>query len=49
MSSPAWGAAPTSKIVDQFSAHIQSEFTTFDMANHYGNANEAAIVRIACG
>ncbi|KPM42657.1 hypothetical protein AK830_g3887 [Neonectria ditissima] len=38
MSSPAWGAAPTSKIVDQFSKHVHSGFTAFDMADHYGDA-----------
>ncbi|KAH8658967.1 NADP-dependent oxidoreductase domain-containing protein [Ilyonectria robusta] len=38
MSSPAWGAAPTSKIVSQFSKHIQGGFTAFDMADHYGDA-----------
>ncbi|KAH7129014.1 NADP-dependent oxidoreductase domain-containing protein [Dactylonectria macrodidyma] len=38
MSSPAWGAAPTSKIVNQFSKHIQGGFTAFDMADHYGDA-----------
>lgn len=38
MSSPAWGAAPTSKIVNQFSNHVQGGFTAFDMADHYGDA-----------
>ncbi|KAF7555945.1 hypothetical protein G7Z17_g1769 [Cylindrodendrum hubeiense] len=38
MSSPAWGAAPTSKIVNQFSKHVQGGFTAFDMADHYGDA-----------
>lgn len=38
MSSPAWGSAPTSKIVQQFSNHVQSGFTAFDMADHYGDA-----------
>lgn len=38
MSSPAWGTAPTSKIVDQISRHVQSGFTAFDMADHYGDA-----------
>ncbi|KAJ4258235.1 hypothetical protein NW762_008384 [Fusarium torreyae] len=38
MSSPAWGAAPISKIVEQFSTHVQSGFTAFDMADHYGDA-----------
>ncbi|KAF5011332.1 hypothetical protein FDECE_2550 [Fusarium decemcellulare] len=38
MSSPAWGSAPTSKIVEQFSTHVQSGFTAFDMADHYGDA-----------
>ncbi|KAL7921453.1 NADP-dependent oxidoreductase domain-containing protein [Trichoderma austrokoningii] len=38
MSSPAWGAAPSSKIVEQFSKHVQQGFTAFDMADHYGDA-----------
>ncbi|KAM0456924.1 hypothetical protein ACHAPV_006899 [Trichoderma viride] len=38
MSSPAWGAASTSKIVEQFSKHVQQGFTAFDMADHYGDA-----------
>ncbi|CAI6063461.1 unnamed protein product [Clonostachys chloroleuca] len=38
MSSPAWGTAPTSKIVGQISRHVQSGFTAFDMADHYGDA-----------
>ncbi|KAF7558429.1 hypothetical protein G7046_g5726 [Stylonectria norvegica] len=38
MSSPAWGTAPTSKIVDQISKHVQGGFTAFDMADHYGDA-----------
>ncbi|KAK7422816.1 hypothetical protein QQX98_001378 [Neonectria punicea] len=38
MSSPAWGTAPTSKIVDQISKHVQEGFTAFDMADHYGDA-----------
>lgn len=38
MSSPAWGSAPTSKIVEQFSTHAQHGFTAFDMADHYGDA-----------
>lgn len=38
MSSPAWGAAPTSKVIEQFNRHVQSGFTAFDMADHYGDA-----------
>ncbi|KAM0258950.1 hypothetical protein ACHAQJ_003606 [Trichoderma viride] len=38
MSSPAWGAASSSKIVEQFSKHVQQGFTAFDMADHYGDA-----------
>jgi len=38
LSSPAWGSAPTSKIIAQFSRHVASGFTAFDMADHYGDA-----------
>lgn len=38
LSSPAWGSASASKINDQFNKHIQSGFTAFDMADHYGDA-----------
>ena len=38
MSSPAWGSASSSKIVDQFSRHVESGLTAFDMADHYGDA-----------
>ncbi|RSM05379.1 hypothetical protein CDV31_009617 [Fusarium ambrosium] len=38
MSSAAWGSAPTSKIFEQFSTHVQTGFTAFDMADHYGDA-----------
>lgn len=38
LSSPAWGAAPASKIINQFTKHVQSGFTAFDMADHYGDA-----------
>ncbi|KAL7929260.1 Aldo/keto reductase [Trichoderma chlorosporum] len=38
MSSPAWGAASSSKIVQQFSSHVRQGFTAFDMADHYGDA-----------
>ncbi|KAJ6437477.1 MYB-like protein [Purpureocillium lavendulum] len=38
MSSPAWGSAPTSKIVEHFSSHAHNGFTAFDMADHYGDA-----------
>ncbi|KAK8113189.1 hypothetical protein PG984_013715 [Apiospora sp. TS-2023a] len=38
LSSPAWGSAPTAKILDQFVKHVRSGFTAFDMADHYGDA-----------
>ncbi|KAH6886903.1 NADP-dependent oxidoreductase domain-containing protein [Thelonectria olida] len=38
MSSPAWGAAPTSKMINQFSKYVQGGYTAFDMADHYGDA-----------
>ncbi|RKL38442.1 hypothetical protein BFJ72_g7253 [Fusarium proliferatum] len=38
MSSPAWGSAQISKIIDGFSTHVQNGFTAFDMADHYGDA-----------
>ncbi|EGR46925.1 uncharacterized protein TRIREDRAFT_65067 [Trichoderma reesei QM6a] len=38
MSSPAWGAASSSKVIEQFSRHVQQGFTAFDMADHYGDA-----------
>lgn len=38
MSSPSWGSAPSSDIMQQFSKHVKSGFTAFDMADHYGDA-----------
>ncbi|KAF5678542.1 priB-like protein [Fusarium denticulatum] len=38
MSSPAWGSAQMSKIIEGFSTHVQNGFTAFDMADHYGDA-----------
>ncbi|KAH8691461.1 NADP-dependent oxidoreductase domain-containing protein [Talaromyces proteolyticus] len=38
LSSPAWGSAPASKIIQQFARHVRSGFTAFDMADHYGDA-----------
>lgn len=38
LSSPAWGAASTDQIVDQFCQHVEHGFTAFDMADHYGDA-----------
>lgn len=38
MSSPAWGSASTSKIIDELSKHVGSGLTAFDMADHYGDA-----------
>lgn len=45
MSSAAWGSAPTSRIVEQFSTHVQSGFTAFDMADHYGDAE---VIFVSC-
>lgn len=38
MSSPAWGSAQMTEIIDGFSTHVQNGFTAFDMADHYGDA-----------
>ncbi|TQN69208.1 Aldo-keto reductase YhdN, partial [Colletotrichum shisoi] len=38
MSSPSWGSAPTSRIIAQFSKHLEAGMTAFDMAGHYGDA-----------
>ncbi|KAL2380633.1 hypothetical protein RJZ90_004470 [Blastomyces dermatitidis] len=38
LSSPAWGSASKSKILSQFQKHVDSGFTAFDMADHYGDA-----------
>jgi aryl-alcohol dehydrogenase-like predicted oxidoreductase len=38
MSSPSWGSAPMSMITGQLSKHVSSGFTSFDMADHYGDA-----------
>ncbi|CAG8132268.1 unnamed protein product [Penicillium olsonii] len=38
LSSPAWGSAPRSKIMQQFSKHVEGGLTAFDMADHYGDA-----------
>lgn len=38
LSSPSWGSAPTSKIIAQFSKHVEAGMTAFDMADHYGDA-----------
>jgi aryl-alcohol dehydrogenase-like predicted oxidoreductase len=38
MSSPAWGSASTANIFNQFSKIVNSGFTAFDMADHYGDA-----------
>ncbi|TID00077.1 General stress protein 69 [Colletotrichum higginsianum] len=38
MSSPSWGSAPTSRIIAQFSKHLEAGMTAFDMADHYGDA-----------
>ncbi|GKT52122.1 aldo-keto reductase YhdN [Colletotrichum spaethianum] len=38
LSSPSWGSAPTSKIIAQFSKHLEAGMSAFDMADHYGDA-----------
>lgn len=38
LSSPAWGAAPVSKILQQFTQYTHNGLTAFDMADHYGDA-----------
>ncbi|KAK7967279.1 uncharacterized protein PG986_001556 [Apiospora aurea] len=38
LSSPAWGSAPTAKILSQFVKHVRGGFTAFDVADHYGDA-----------
>ncbi|KAF5683464.1 hypothetical protein FCIRC_4407 [Fusarium circinatum] len=38
MSSPAWGSAQMSQIIEGFSTHVRNGFTAFDMADHYGDA-----------
>ncbi|KAL4881818.1 NADP-dependent oxidoreductase domain-containing protein [Aspergillus karnatakaensis] len=38
LSSPAWGSASRSKMMQQFSSYVQRGFTAFDMADHYGDA-----------
>lgn len=38
LSSPAWGSAPQSKIMEQFSQYVENGLTAFDMADHYGDA-----------
>ncbi|KAF5603929.1 uncharacterized protein FSUBG_7027 [Fusarium subglutinans] len=38
MSSPAWGSAQMSEIIEGFSTHVRNGFTAFDMADHYGDA-----------
>lgn len=45
LSSPAWGSAPRSKIMQQFSKHVESGLTAFDMADHYGDAE---ILFVSC-
>ncbi|KAI1261821.1 NADP-dependent oxidoreductase domain-containing protein [Xylariaceae sp. FL1019] len=38
LSSPAWGSASTSKIFTQFVKYVNRGYTSFDMADHYGDA-----------
>ena len=47
LSSPAWGSAPASEIFNQFSLHVSSGFTAFDMADHYGDAEVLAVSKIS--
>lgn len=44
LSSPAWGTAPQSKIVEHFTNYVNWGFTAYDMADHYGDA-EIVFVR----
>ncbi|KAH8811295.1 NADP-dependent oxidoreductase domain-containing protein [Xylogone sp. PMI_703] len=38
LSSPAWGSASHSNIINQFLQHVNAGFWAFDMADHYGDA-----------
>ncbi|KAL4962414.1 aldo/keto reductase [Aspergillus stella-maris] len=38
LSSPAWGSASRTKMMEQFSSYVSRGFTAFDMADHYGDA-----------
>jgi hypothetical protein len=38
LSSPAWGSAPATKIMNGFARYVQRGLTAFDMADHYGDA-----------
>jgi hypothetical protein len=38
LSSPAWGSASQSDIIQQFLQHVHSGLCAFDMADHYGDA-----------
>ncbi|KAF9629657.1 hypothetical protein BFW01_g10860 [Lasiodiplodia theobromae] len=38
LSSPAWGTAPQSKIVEHFTNYVNWGYTAYDMADHYGDA-----------
>ncbi|KIV86250.1 hypothetical protein, variant [Exophiala sideris] len=38
LSSPSWGVASKAKIFQQFSKHVATGFTAYDMADHYGDA-----------
>ncbi|CZR56604.1 uncharacterized protein PAC_06493 [Phialocephala subalpina] len=37
-SSPAWGAAPATKIFKDFQKHVDAGLVAYDMADHYGDA-----------
>ncbi|KAI9365397.1 Aldo/keto reductase [Zopfochytrium polystomum] len=38
LSSPAWGSAPKAEILASLKRHYDAGYRTFDMADHYGNA-----------
>ncbi|EXJ78908.1 hypothetical protein A1O3_08408 [Capronia epimyces CBS 606.96] len=38
LSSPAWGVASQVKIMQQFAKYVDTGYTAFDMADHYGDA-----------
>ncbi|KAF8531213.1 Aldo/keto reductase [Gautieria morchelliformis] len=40
LSSPAWGAAPVSKIRREMKRYVEAGYTAFDMADHYGSAEQ---------
>ncbi|KIJ30479.1 hypothetical protein M422DRAFT_36543 [Sphaerobolus stellatus SS14] len=40
LSSPAWGTAPVNKIRQEMRRYVDSGFVAFDMADHYGSAEQ---------